>query len=192
MMRRGYSRDHRPDCEQLVLAWIVNQDGFPLSYEVFDGNRADVTTIEATLRTVERKHGKARRVWIFDRGVMSEENLVAIPKRGGEYLVGTTRSKLKQVEAELLKDDFEKIRPKVEVSRSRFQLVRRLTSCVVPWGGRRKRFTAALWPRSKKLLPDCRNLSATGTKANTSTSERRWRDFNPMVSFSTPAPSRFN
>src|SRR6266403_2219277 len=84
MMRRGYSRDHRPDCEQLVLALIVNQDGFPFSYELFDGNRADVSTIEAILRTVERKHGKARRVWIFDRGVVSEENLVAIRMRGGE------------------------------------------------------------------------------------------------------------
>jgi len=115
LMRRGYSRDHRPDCEQLVLALIVNPDGFPFSYELFDGNRADVTTVEAILRTVERKHGKTRRVWIFDRGVVSEENLAAIRKRGGEYLVGTTRSKLKQFEAELLKDDFEKIRPDVEV-----------------------------------------------------------------------------
>jgi transposase len=115
MMRRGYSRDHRPDCEQLVLALIVNPDGFPFSYELFDGNRADVTTVEVILRTVERKHGKARRVWIFDRGVVSEENLVAIRKRGGEYLVGTTRSRLKRFEAELLKDDFEKIRPDVEV-----------------------------------------------------------------------------
>jgi len=119
MLRRGYSRDHRPDCEQLVLALIVNQDGFPFSYELFDGNRAEVTTVEAILRTVERKHGKARRVWIFDRGVVSEENLVAIRKRGGEYLVGTPRSKLKQFEAELLKDDFEKIRPEVEVKQIR-------------------------------------------------------------------------
>lgn len=119
LMRRGYSRDHRPDCEQLVLALIVNQEGFPFSYEVFDGNRADVTTMETILRTVERKHGRARRVWIFDRGVVSEENLVAIRKRGGEYLVGTPRSKLKQFEAELLKDDFEKIRPEVEVKQVR-------------------------------------------------------------------------
>ena len=115
MMRRGYSRDHRPDCEQLVLALIVNQDGFPFSYELFDGNRADVSTVETILRTVERKHGKARRVWIFDRGVASEENLVAIRKRGGQYLVGTPRSRLKQFEQELLKEDFEKIRPEVEV-----------------------------------------------------------------------------
>src|SRR5258707_2621040 len=119
MMRRGYSRDHRPDCEQLVLALIVNSDGFPFSYELFDGNRADVTTVEAILRTVERKHGKARRVWIFDRGVVSEENLVAIRKRGGQYLEGTPRSKLKQFEQELLKDDFEKIRPEVEVKQIR-------------------------------------------------------------------------
>src|ERR1700736_5606373 len=119
MMRRGYSRDHRPDCEQLVLALIVNQDGFPFSYELLDGNRADVSTVEAILRTVERKHGKARRVWIFDRGVVSEENLVAIRKRGGQYLVGTPRSKLKQFEQELLKDDFEKIRPEVEVKQIR-------------------------------------------------------------------------
>jgi transposase len=119
MMWRGYSRDHRPDCEQLVLALIVNQDGFPFSYELFDGNRADVSTVEVILRTVERKHGKARRVWIFDRGVVSEENLVAIRKRGGQYLVGTARSKLKQFEQELLKDDFEKIRPEVEVKEIR-------------------------------------------------------------------------
>ena len=115
MMRRGYSRDHRPDCEQLVLAVIVNCEGFPLSYEVFDGNRADVTTLEVILRTVERKYGKARRVWIFDRGVVSEANLAAVRRHGGQYLVGTARRKLKQFEAELWKDDFEKIRPDVEV-----------------------------------------------------------------------------
>jgi len=93
----------------------VMVSGEKLSGEVFDGNRADVTTVEAILRTVEHKHGKARRVWIFDRGVVSEENLAAIRQRGGQYLVSTARSKLKQFEQELLKDDFEKIRPEVEV-----------------------------------------------------------------------------
>ena len=115
MMRRGYSRDHRPDCEQLVLALIVNNEGFPFSYEIFDGNRADVSTMEAILRTVERKHGKARRVWVFDRGIVSEENLASIRRRGGQYLVGTPRSRMKEFEAELLKDDFEQVRPGVEV-----------------------------------------------------------------------------
>ena len=88
MMQRGYSRDHRPDCKQVVIALIVNVEGFPFSYETFDGNRADVTTLEAILRMVERKYGKARRVWVFDRGIVSEENLAALRKRGGQYLVG--------------------------------------------------------------------------------------------------------
>ena len=117
MMRRGYSRDHRPDCEQLVIALIVNREGFPFSYETFDGNRADVTTMETILRLVERKYGKARRIWVFDRGVVSEQNLAAIRKRGGQYLVGTPRSQMKPFEQELLKDDWTQVRPGVEVKR---------------------------------------------------------------------------
>lgn len=115
MMRRGYSRDHRPDCEQMVIALIVNSEGFPFSYETFDGNRADVSTIETILRMVERKYGKARRIWVFDRGIVSEENLAAIRKRGGQYLVGTPRSQLKRFEGELLKDDWMRVRPEVKV-----------------------------------------------------------------------------
>jgi len=115
MMSRGYSRDHRPDCEQMVIALIVNREGFPFSYETFDGNRADVSTMESILRTVERKYGKARRIWVMDRGIVSEENLAAIRKRGGQYLVGTPRRQMKRFEAELLKDDWTQVRPDVEV-----------------------------------------------------------------------------
>ena len=117
MMRRGYSRDHRPDCEQMVIALIVNSEGFPFSHETFDGNRADVSTMETILRMVERKHGRARRIWVMDRGIVSEENLAAIRKRGGQYLVGTPRSQMKQFEAELLKDDWIQVRPEVEVKK---------------------------------------------------------------------------
>ena len=118
MMRRGYSRDHRPDCEQMVIALIVNSEGFPFSYETFDGNRADVSTMETILRMVERKYGKARRIWVFDRGIVSEENLAAIRKRGGQYLVGTPRSQMKQFEAELLnKENWTQVRPEVEVKK---------------------------------------------------------------------------
>jgi transposase len=117
MMRRGYSRDHRPDCEQMVIALIVNSEGFPFSYETFDGNRADVSTMETILRMVERKYGKARRIWVFDRGIVSEENLAAIGKRGGQYLVGTPRRQMKQFEQELLKDDWIQVRPEVEVKK---------------------------------------------------------------------------
>jgi hypothetical protein len=115
MMRRGYSRDHRPDCEQMVIALIVNSEGFPFSYEAFDGNRADVSTMETILRMVERKYGKARRIWVLDRGIVSEANLAAIRKREGQYLVGTPRTQMKQLEAELLKPDWKQVRPEVEV-----------------------------------------------------------------------------
>ena len=117
MMRRGYSRDHRPDCEQMVIALIVNSEGFPFSYETFDGNRADVSTMETILRMVERKYGKARRIWVMDRGIVSEENLAAIRKRDGQYLVGTPRSQMKQFEGELLKEDWTRVRPEVEVKK---------------------------------------------------------------------------
>ena len=117
MMHRGYSRDHRPDCEQMVIALIVNGEGFPFSYETFNGNRADVSTMETILRMVERKYGKARRIWVFDRGIVSEENLAAIRKRGGQYLVGTPRSQMRQFEEELLKDDWTQVRPEVEVKK---------------------------------------------------------------------------
>jgi transposase len=115
MIRRGYSRDHRPDCEQMVIALIVNSEGFPFSYETFNGNRADVSTIETILRMVERKYGKARRIWVFDRGMVSEENLAAIRKRDGQYLVGTPRSQMKRFEAELLQDGWVHVRPEVEL-----------------------------------------------------------------------------
>ena len=116
MMKRGYSRDHRPDCLQLVLALIVNPEGFPCSYEVFNGNRADVTTMEVILRTVERKYGKARRVWVMDRGIVSEANLVAIRKRDGQYLVGTPRSRMKEFERHLSEEaDWEQVRDQVQV-----------------------------------------------------------------------------
>lgn len=116
MMRRGYSRDHRPDCLQLVLALIVNAEGFPCSYEVFNGNRADVTTMEVVLRVVERKYGKARRIWVMDRGIVSEANLAAIRKREGQYLVGTPRSKMKEFESHLAeKANWEQVRDEVQV-----------------------------------------------------------------------------
>jgi transposase len=117
MVRRGYSRDHRPDCEQLVIALIVNNEGFPFSYETFDGNRTDVSTMETILRMVERKYGKARRIWVFDRGIVSEENLAAIRQRAGQYLTGTPRSQMKRFEAELLKEDWTRVRPEVEVKK---------------------------------------------------------------------------
>ena len=114
LLQRGYSRDHRPDCKQVVIALIVNAEGFPLSYETFDGDRADVSTLEAVMRMVERKYGRARRIWVFDRGIGSETNLAALRRRGGQYLVGTPRAKLKGLESELLQGTWTQVREEVE------------------------------------------------------------------------------
>ena len=113
--QRGYSRDHRPDCKQLIIALVVSPEGFPLSYEVFAGNRADVTTLEEMLEAVERKHGRARRVWVFDRGIVSEENLQRLRRRGASYLVGTPRAQLKSYERRLLEGDWQSVSGEVEV-----------------------------------------------------------------------------
>jgi transposase len=112
---RGYSRDHRPDCAQLVIAIVVTPEGFPLSYEVFDGDRADVTTLEAMLDQVEAKHGRARRIWVFDRGLVSEANLQTLRERGGQYVVGTPRHRLRDYEKELLEGSWQQINPSVQV-----------------------------------------------------------------------------
>jgi transposase len=114
----GYSRDHRPDCRQLILALVVTAEGFPLSYEVFEGNRADVTTLEEILDSVERKHGSLGRVWVFDRGIASEANLELLRRRGAFYLVATPKRKLAAFEQELLKaEDWAQVtsRPEIEV-----------------------------------------------------------------------------
>jgi len=113
--KRGYSRDHRPDCKQLVIALIVTPEGLPLSYEIFDGNTRDVQSLERMMDQVEAKYGRARRTWVFDRGVVSEENLAKLRERGGTYVVGTPRSRLKDFEADLLQQDWQQVRGQVEV-----------------------------------------------------------------------------
>ena len=115
--RRGYSRDHRPDALQIILALVVTEEGFPLSYEVFEGNRADVTTLEEILDSVERKHGALSRVWIFDRGIVSEENLALLRRRGASYLVATPRRMLASFQKELVKEDWSEVKahPQIQV-----------------------------------------------------------------------------
>ncbi len=112
---RGYSRDHRPDCAQVVIAMVVTPEGFPRSYEVFEGNRADVTTLEAMLDQVEAKHGRARRIWVFDRGIVSEANLQRLRARDGQYVVGTPRHRLQDYEKELLAGSWQQINESVQV-----------------------------------------------------------------------------
>ena len=113
--RRGYSRDHRPDCKQLLIALIVSAEGLPLTYEIFPGNRLDRSTLSQVLDAVEGKYGKARRVWVFDRGVVSEENLQLLRERGAHYLVGTPKSQLKVYQQRLVAGTWQEVSPEVEV-----------------------------------------------------------------------------
>jgi transposase len=115
--KRGYSRDHRADCKQVVVALIVSEEGFPFAFEVMDGNRRDVTTLEDMLNTVEAKYGVARRVWVFDRGVVSEKNLKLLRARKMPYVCGTPRSALKAFEKELTSRNWEQVREEVEIHR---------------------------------------------------------------------------
>jgi len=113
--RRGYSRDHRPDCLQILLAVIVTPEGFPLSYEVLPGNVRDDGTLELALEAIERKHGPARRIWVFDRGVVNEANLHTLRQSGAQYVVGTPRHQLKQYEEQLLNGAWQDLGPAVKV-----------------------------------------------------------------------------
>lgn len=113
--KRGYSRDHRPDCKQLVIALVVTAEGFPLTYEVFDGNKIDSTTLKDIVEAVEGKHGKARRVWVFDRGITTEDNLKWLRERGACYLVGTPKPQLNAFEQHLTEKDWQKASSEVEV-----------------------------------------------------------------------------
>ena len=112
---RGYSRDSRPDCEQVCIGLVATPDQLPLSYEVFEGNRPDVATLEDIFNLMEKKYGQAQRIWVLDRGIVSEENLAALRRRGALYLVGTPRSMLRYFEKELLEKDWEKVEDNIEV-----------------------------------------------------------------------------
>jgi transposase len=100
--KRGYSRDNRSDCKQVCIGLVVTREGLPVGYEIFDGNRNDITTLEDIVTLMEEKYGKANRVWVTDRGIVSEENLAFLRERNARYLVGTPKSQLRHHEAELL------------------------------------------------------------------------------------------
>lgn len=113
---RGYSRDHRPDCKQVCIGLVVTPEGLPMGYEVFAGNRNDVTTLEEMVGLMEDKYGQAKRVWVMDRGIASEENLQWLRGRGAQYVVGTPKKQLKKFEAALLDEsDWTAIQAGLEV-----------------------------------------------------------------------------
>jgi hypothetical protein len=115
--RYGYSRDKRFDCVQVVIALVVTPDGFPLCYEVMAGNTSDRTTLRQFLKKIEDQYGQARRVWIMDRGIPTEEVLTEMQQSKAPvyYLVGTPKGRLNKLEAQLLSMPWEKVRDSLNV-----------------------------------------------------------------------------
>ena len=115
MAQRGYSRDGRPDCLQVCIGLVVTTDGIPLGYEVFDGNTNDSKTVQTVVRAMEAKYGRANRVWVMDRGMVSEDNLQFLRSRGGAYIVGTPKALLRQFEGHLVNKNWHEVQAGVEV-----------------------------------------------------------------------------
>ncbi len=155
--RHGYSRDHRPDCVQVVIALVVTPEGFPLAYEVLAGNTADSSTLKGFLERIERQYGKARRVWCMDRGVPTEEVLAQM--RGSDppvhYLVGTPKGRLTRLEEALLEKPWHIARPEVQVKLlaqdGELYVFAESRDRVAKERSMRRRLLKWLWQRLKKL-----------------------------------------
>ena len=115
--RFGYSRDKRPDCVQVIIALVVTSDGLPLAYEVMAGNTSEKTTLKAFLEKIERQYGRAKRTWVMDRGIPTEEQLKEMREAASPvaYLVGTPRSRLTKLQRAFLELPWSKVRGAVEV-----------------------------------------------------------------------------
>jgi transposase len=113
--RFGYSRDRRPDCVQVIIALVVTPEGLPLAYEVMAGNTQDKATLRDFLTRIEKQYGKARRIWVMDRGIPTEEVLEEMRASDVQYLVGTPKGRLTRYEKELVGKPWHEARPGVQV-----------------------------------------------------------------------------
>ena len=115
LAQRGHSRDHRPDCKQVCLALVVTREGMPVGYELFAGNRTDVTTVEEIVGTMETRFGAAQRIWVMDRGMTSADNLRWLRETGRRYLVGMPKGELRKWAQEIATaEDWRQVREGVE------------------------------------------------------------------------------
>ena len=155
--RHGYSRDKRPDCPQLVIALVVTPEGLPLAYEVLPGNTADSTTLRSFLEKIESQYGKARRVWVMDRGVPTEEVLAEMRMADPpvQYLVGTPKGRLTRLEKQLVDKPWRKAREGVEVKLlaqgDELYVFAQSADRVSKERAMRRRQLKWLWARLKKL-----------------------------------------
>jgi len=155
--RFGYSRDHRPDCVQIIIALVVTPEGLPLAYEVLPGNTADKTTLRGFLERIERQYGKARRVWLMDRGVPTEEVLAEMRAADPpvHYLVGTPKGRLTRLEKHLIAQPWQQARPGVQVKllaqEGELYVLAQSRDRVAKERAMRRRQLKRLWARLKRL-----------------------------------------
>jgi transposase len=155
--RFGYSRDHRPDCVQIVIAQVVTPEGLPLAYEVLPGNTADRTTLRPFLEHIERQYGKARRVWLMDCGVPTEEVLAEMRAADPpvHYLVGTPKGRLTRLEKHLVAQPWQQARPGVQVKllpqQGELYVLAQSRDRVAKERAIRRRQLKRLWARLKQL-----------------------------------------
>jgi transposase len=115
LCQRGYSRDNRPDCKQICIGLVVTREGLPLGYEIFAGNRHDSTTVQEIVETMEKSYGSAERIWVMDRGMVSEKSLEMLNQSGRQYIIGTPKANLQHFEKYLLDKDWQVVHEGVEV-----------------------------------------------------------------------------
>ena len=163
--RFGYSRDHRPDCVQVVIALVMTPEGLPLAYEVLSGNTSDKTTLRDFLARIEGQYGKARRVWLMDRGIPTEEVLAEMRQADPpvQYLVGTPKGRLNRLERDLLSEPWQEARPGVQVKLlpkdGELYVFAQSLDRVAKERGMRRRQLKGLWARLKDLHRMSVNLS---------------------------------
>ena len=155
--RFGYSRDHRSDCVQVVIALVMTPAGLPLAYEVLSGNTSDKTTLRDFLAKIEHQYGKARRVWLMDRGIPTEEVLAEMRQADPpvQYLVGTPKARLNRLEKDLLGKPWQEARPGVQVKLlpqdGELYVFAESADRIAKERGMRKRQLKWLWARLKEL-----------------------------------------
>lgn len=185
--KHGYSRDSRPDCKQVCIGLVVNRDGLPVGYEVFDGNRRDVTTLEEMVELMELKYGKAKRTWVLDRGFVSEENLEFLRERGATYIVGTMRSLLKDFKPNIDANDWTTIQSGVEVKIARHPEFGEEKFILCRSEGRKQKERAMLERQVKRLEDQLKKIASGITKGRLKDSSKierrigRWLGRNPKA-----------
>ena len=117
LAKRGYSRDHRSDCKQVCIGLVVSKCGMPIGYELFAGNRHDSTTVEAIVETMERRYGRADRIWVMDRGMISQENIEFLKEGKRRYIIGTPKAMLKNFAVQIASDGWNIVHEGLEVKR---------------------------------------------------------------------------